>query len=277
MVLFEFPPGAPFSEYVRTYRIVRFEFNEIASDVYKPYPPRPEHCLSFYPRDCERVEYAESGKKPKKLQAVLFGQQTEVTYRYVGKDFLLFQIVFRPGALHRLIGLPMQEITNEYLDAELFFKSAVREVNEQLNECGDFAQMIHVVNKFLMKQMKRRTATIHRVDMVNDLILNDSFNKTIDWLACESCLSIRQFERVFVNRMGVSPKYFAKVARFENAFRMKNKYPHLDWLTIAIHCGYYDYQLLVKDYKSITKTTPNRFHEIDLSSPERTFGQADTY
>jgi transcriptional regulator GlxA family with amidase domain len=90
-------------------------------------------------------------------------------------------------------------------------------------------------------------------------------------------LSLRQYERKFIERMGISPRYFNKIVRFENAFRMKNKHPHLDWLTIAIHCGYYDYQHLVKDYKKFTTQTPTEFHLLDSSSPERKFGESDTY
>lgn len=91
----------------------------------------------------------------------------------------------------------------------------------------------------------------------------------------EHCLSLRQYERKFVERMGVSPRYFSKVTRFENAFRMKNKEPHLDWLSIAIRCGYHDYQHLVKSYKEFTNQTPTHFHLLD--TPERKFGETDTY
>lgn len=277
MVLFEFSPSQRLTEYVRTYRLVQFHFETFHQAPCKPYPPKPEHCLTFYPRDCENVEYAESGKKTGKLNAVLFGQQTEVTNRYVGQDFLLFQIVFKPGALYRITGIPSYEITNSYLDAELFFTKEIKEVNNRLNECCNNIEMIRVIENFLLSQIKIKSNESHRIDKINDLMITNSSNRTVDWLAKESCLSIRQFERVFYERMGVSPKYFSKVARFENAFRMKNKYPNLDWLNIAMHCGYYDYQHLVKDYKSITLKTPTGFHQLDLSAPERVFGQADTY
>ncbi|MEI6088319.1 MAG: helix-turn-helix domain-containing protein [Bacteroidota bacterium] len=277
MVLFEFSPSLRLTEYVRTYRLVQFHFETFHQAPCKPYPPKPEHCLTFYPRDCENVEYTESGKKTGKLNAVLFGQQTEVTNRFVGQDFLLFQIVFKPGALYRITGIPSYEITNSYLDAELFFTKEIKEVNNRLNECCNNIEMIRVIENFLLSQIKIKSNESHRIDRINDLMITNSSNRTVDWLAKESCLSIRQFERVFYERMGVSPKYFSKVARFENAFRMKNKYPNLDWLNIAMHCGYYDYQHLVKDYKSITLKTPTGFHQLDLSAPERVFGQADTY
>jgi transcriptional regulator GlxA family with amidase domain len=77
--------------------------------------------------------------------------------------------------------------------------------------------------------------------------------------------------------MGVSPKYFLKVFRFENAFRMKNINPKLDWLSIALNCGFYDHQHLVKDYKELSGFSPNQFHEIDANGPDRVFGEIDTY
>lgn len=277
MVLFEFPPGVILNEYVRTYRLVQFRFDTFHQPPCKPYPPKPEHCLTFYPRDCEQVEYADSGKKAGKLRAVLFGQQTEVTNRYVGKDFLLLQIVFKPGALYRITGVPSNEITNGYLDAELFFSKEIKQVNEQLNHCGSYREMIQVVENMLVHQINIKSRDSHRMDHICELMIRNSVNRTVDWLAKESCLSTRQFERLFYERMGVSPKYFTKVARFENAFRMKNKNPQADWLKIALHCGYYDYQHLVKDYKSITRQTPVAFHQLDLTAPERIFGQADTY
>jgi len=277
MVLFEFSPSQFLTDYVRTYRLVHIQFTNSQQSFCKPHPPKPEHCLTFYPRDCENVEYAESGKKAGDLKAVLFGQQTEVSNRYVGKDFLLFQIVFKPGALYRITGVPSYEITNSYLDAELFFNKEVKEVNDRLNDSPNYNEMVSVIEMFLLRQIKMKSYDFHRMDMINEMIIKNSDNRTVDWLAKESCLSIRQFERVFAERMGVSPKYYTKVARFENAFRMKNKYPHLDWLTIALHCGYYDYQHLVKDYKNLTQKTPTEFHHLDLSSPERVFGDKDTY
>jgi len=277
MALYEFTPSPALAEYIRTYRIVHFQFEASTQLPVKAYPPRPEHCLSFYPRDQEKVSFAASGQKAEGLQAVLFGQLTEVTQRQVGGDFLLFQIVFKPGALYRISGVPSFELTNAYLDASLFFKDEINWVNEQLNACVAYPQMVEVVEKFLGQQIRKQTLEQHRMDLVNILPIKNACSYSVDALAKAAFMSVRQFERVFRERMGVSPKFFVKVARFENAYRMKNQYPHLDWRSIAFECGYYDYQHLVKDYRVLTQQTPNEFHQLDLKAPERTFGAADTY
>jgi AraC-like DNA-binding protein len=207
----------------------------------------------------------------------LFGQQQEVTNRYVGKDFLVFQIVFRPGALFRLTGIPSHEITNQSLDAETVFPSYIKEVNEQLFHSPDFKTMIQVVEKFLIKAAAKQQKEVHRLDQVSNQVLTMKEVVSVDWMAKESYLSNRQLERKFLDRMGVTPKYFSRLVRFENAFRMKNQFPDKDWLSIAIHCGYHDYQHLVKEYQEFTGKTPTEFHLLDSAGPERQFGVADTY
>jgi AraC-like DNA-binding protein len=275
MILSEFTPSRHLIEFVRAYRIVHFVFDDSTKIPCKPYPPRPEHCLSFYPRDTETVEYVNSGVKINNLKTVLIGQQSEVTNRFVGKDFLVFQVVFSPGGLYRLTGIPSHQLNNCYFDAETVFAKDIKEVNDKLNEAVNFNAMVVVVEAFLVKQIKKGVKEFHRLDQLSSLVLKTDRILHVDWLAKESCLSLRQYERKFVERMGVSPKYFNKVVRFENAFRMKNKFPHLDWLTIAIKCGYYDYQHLSKEYQIFTQKLPSEFHALE--SPERLLGEYDTY
>lgn len=275
MILSEFTPSTNLTEFIRVYRVVHFAFDDLTKIPCKPYPPRPEHCLSFYPRDTETVEYVNNGARIKNLKTVLIGQQSEVTNRFVGKDFLVFQVVFSPGGLYRLTGIPSQQLNNCYFDAETIFKKDIKEVNDKLNDAVNFIEMVVVVESFLLKQINRGIKEFHRLDHVSNYMLKTNKIINIEWLAKESCLSLRQYERKFIERMGVPPRYFSQVVRFENAFRMKNKFPHVDWLTIAINCGYYDYQHLSKEYQKFTQKLPTEFH--DLESPENLLGEYDTY
>lgn len=40
--------------------------------------------------------------------------------------------------------------------------------------------------------------------------------------------------------MGIAPKLYARIVRFDQAFRLKERQPELDWLVVAVQTGYYD-------------------------------------
>ena len=253
------------------YRFLSLSFSDTSLPPVKAYPPRPELTLSFYPRDCEQVSY-DDGRVLPSVRAALIGQQSMVTNRHVGKDFLLIQVVFQPGGFYRLKGIPTSELTNGYFDAEAVFGNELRNLNEQLQNISNHLAMISAVEDYLLSLQRRSSYETRPVDKVGLTMLDNPNRHSLDWLAKEACLSTKQFERNFNERIGINPKYFSRIVRFDKAFRMKNAFPNKDWLSIALDCGYYDYQHLIRDYKEFTGLTPTNFYLKDTQSPERKFG-----
>lgn len=276
MLLNEIKPSAPLSAYVRLYRIIHFRFDSAAVIPPKLYSPRPEHCLQFYPRDTEAVTYPTEALTVARKKVTLVGQHTVLQHRRVGNDFLSVQVVFQPAALYRVTGIDLSELANVYTDAEDVFGPAVRTVNEQLYGAPSYGAMIGVVERFLAGLMKRERKEASAVDASAAAMLAEEERFGVDAFLKESCLCHRQFDRKFKERVGIPPKQFLQVIRFDKAFRLKNRHPQLDWLSVAVRCGYHDYQHLAKDYKTFTGYTPPQFFALDNTAPERAFGDAET-
>jgi AraC-like DNA-binding protein len=277
MVFKAYAPTPLLAEYVRVYRLVHFNFSNAAIIPAKLYPPRPENTLSFYPRDGETIRYENQKDQIRNLKSALVGQHYEVTQRQVGAQFLVIQVVFHPGALFRLTGIPAAELLNAYVDAESIFSADLRSLNVRLSSAVQYEEMLNLIEHFLCTQVKKQHKAFHRMDHVTAQLVTQSRFASVDALAHASCLSVKQFERKFIERVGITPKYFSRIIRFEKAYRMKNMYPLKDWLSIALECGYHDYQHLTKDYIEFTGQTPYAFHLIDLKAPERAFGESDTF
>ena len=275
MLLKDFAPHQGLQELIKCYRIVHMQFDKNELPPFKPYTPRPENCLTFYPYDTERVEYADGRKKINNLPIVLVGQHTGVTNRFVGCEFLAIQIHFQPGALYRLTGIPLYELNEAYLEADRVFAKDIQFVNEQFHEAKNYFEMVAIANKFVAGLIKKAIKDAHPLDDVAKLMLKQDAAVSLDWLARASCLSIKQFERTFKHRTGVTPKLFSRLIRFDNAFRTKNANPKLDWLSVAIDCNYYDYQHLARDYKAFTGLSPHAFHLLD--TPEGVLGMAESF
>lgn len=276
MLLKDFLPNPAFMDYVQVYRIAHFEFERDAEVPIKAYPPKPEVCLHFMLRD--RFELVGSDEEDYKQPIVLAGQQTQVVNRYSGRDLLNLQIVFQPTGLFRLTGVPAHELANRYIDAECIFPKRIRSVYDRLQHANDYWEMLVIVEQFVAYLVENAKREAHALDAVSLQMMQHDGKSSLDWLAKESCLSIKQFRRKFNERTGLNPNTYSRIIRFTKAFNLKNRNPHIDWLRIAIECGYHDYQHLVKDYKAFTGFSPNEFHFLEHSSPEGRCGLlADIY
>jgi transcriptional regulator GlxA family with amidase domain len=131
--------------------------------------------------------------------------------------------------------------------------------------------MIDTIEDFLLHLIRKMCKPAEPIDKASLYIVRHEKMVSLEWLANQSCLSVRQFIRRFEEQVGVSPKLFQKINRFDRAYRLKNNHPQLDWLYIALACGYYDYQHLAKDFKEFTNLTPPAFYEVEKGSPERIF------
>jgi len=268
-------PSPDLADFVRIYRIIDFYFPDGQPIFPKLYTPRPENCLQFYPKDQERIQYPDDKMASLNKEITISGQQTITQGRFVGKDFLSVQVIFQPGIIFQLTGMPANLLTNKSLNASDIFGNRASFVNEQLFHARSYPQMIQIVEEFLRQIIQIKKTYSHPVRKIARMMMQDATKHSLDWYIKESCICQRQFDRKFDELVGVNPKRFLRIIRFDKAFRMKNRFPTKDWLTVALECGYHDYQHLVKDYKEFTGLSPVRFTELDTKGPDRIIGVAE--
>ncbi|RFS24751.1 AraC family transcriptional regulator [Chitinophaga silvatica] len=275
MLLNEIKPGSLLADNIRLYRIIDFRFPDSLIVPCKVYPPRPEFCLQFFPKDMETAEYPDSRLTIGKKRTIIMGQHSKVIHRYPGREFLCLQIIFQPGGFYRITNIPSEYLANKYMDAEEVFGKNINLITEQLFHAKEYTEMIEIVERFLTDLIRKSKMNKHSVDEISIQMIKEEELYSVDKFLHSAFLSHRQFDRKFKERIGMPPKQFLQLIRFDRAFRMKNRFPHKDWLSIALHCGYHDYQHLTKDYKEFTGHTPVQFFEIDNKAPERALGDVE--
>lgn len=260
------------AKFIQGYEIVRFVFANHMRPPVKYHTPRPEQSLTFYPRQAQRFSYTNTNQIITYPRAIINGVHTTPIYRFGAHDFLALRVVFQPGALFRLTGLPADELTNSFIDAEAIWPKLIRPVSERLNSTDNLTDMLAIVETFLIQLVQVVHRNDHPIDAISRVIVAQQGRISLDQLADQSCLSIRHFIRKFDERMGISPKQLDRIARFDKAYRLRNKYPSLDWLSVALACGYYDHQHFAKDCKEFTHLSPTSFSALNLQAPEYALG-----
>jgi transcriptional regulator GlxA family with amidase domain len=92
----------------------------------------------------------------------------------------------------------------------------------------------------------------------NNLFASNGIHR-VAAMATDSGLSPRQFERRFLAQVGVPPKLYARIIRFNAALDHKLRCPSHTWSRIAIDQDYYDQMHLVRDCRAFTGESPSRF------------------
>jgi AraC-like DNA-binding protein len=276
MLLDKIKPSPELADFINCYRIADWKFPPGKEIIPSPFPPRPQECLQFFPRIPEQVSFDNEHYFHPKSRCVINGQTTSMVRRHVSRDFLTILIVFKPGVLYSLTCIPASMLINYYGDAEDILGKEVILINEQLYHAESYTGMVNIVEKYLLTLINKKKRKHHIVTDIAKLMICTNDKLSIDYYMKESCICWRQFDRKFKEYIGVNPKLYERIIRIEKAFRLKNKHPHKDWLSIAVHCDYYDYRHLAKEYKDLTGLTPNELFSIYSIGGGHFLGEVET-
>lgn len=234
-------------------------------------PPLPEHGLTFYVRDRPDVENIFTKKKETLPSSIVMGPQLNRNNIIPGRDHLMIKVGFQPGGLYRFLGIPMSELLcKDAFDGVELLGKEINEVSDQLAEADSFYEMKMIVERFLLKYVNQLKKTLP-IDQVLPLLIRKGGLIKIDQLASDACLSIRQFERIFQQRIGLSPKHFSRLVRFSQAWITKEQQPGISWIRIACECGYFDQMHFIHDFQEFAGANPSSIEPEFLKSPLKFF------
>lgn len=267
-------PHPALQPFVKEYILIHFNFKALTGQ--RParlLEARAEQSLIFYPSGQFTKISPDQQQRLVIPASVIQGQLLSSWFHHYPENFKLVKIVFQPGGLFHLLGqLPTTYFANAVVDAEDVLGRETYQILQQLMDTQQYDRMIRTTETFLLTRFQKLRLRIEPIDRLNVFGEKPFGTLSLDDLVHQSCLSVRQFERKFKQRNGVSPKLFLRIARFNRAFALKQRKTTLDWLAVALSCGYGDYQHMVKDFKQFAGLTPPDLLEAQARAPEKLLG-----
>jgi AraC-like DNA-binding protein len=218
--------------------------------------PIPEQCLYFYPREKPYI-ITTQGEIVHGKSSMVTGQGTASIKLFLPQDYVMFKVLFQPGGFYRLFGTPMTLFTGTTEEGTAVLGNEFKVVQQQIEEAIDFSTMIASVERYLLDKVNLVKIGNQPIDQI--LQQGQWLAQSLDQMAKAACLSPRQFERNFLLRIGVSPKFYERLIRFNMAMKIKQKEPGLSWMHVAYQSGYYDHMHLLRDFKQFTASVPCNF------------------
>ena len=173
----------------------------------------------------------------------------------------LFSILFKPHGLSMFFDIPLNELYNQNVPLKYIFKYDAVELELKLYESGSFAERITIIENYLLNLLYKssRKYDFQRIEHVINLINQKRGVVNIDCLASEACFSRKQFERVFSQYVGTTPKQFLRTIRFQCSINEKSKNMSANLTDLTYNCGYYDQSHMINDFQKLTGMTPKQY------------------
>ena len=166
---------------------------------------------------------------------------------------------FYPFGVYPVLHGPVQVLAGRLVTAAALFGAGGELLEQQLSASGSAAERLDILRQFLEARVQQGPEPDRVVQETVRLITEASGQVLIEELAAQQQLSTRQLERKFTAQVGLSPKKYARIVRFQSIFRLLQTQQAGTLTQVAYQAGYYDQAHFIKDFRKFSGLNPRDF------------------
>ena len=165
-------------------------------------------------------------------------------------------IKFRPTSLTQLYNLDMCLLTDKVVDIRVLKHPAplIRAVHAS----DDHYERVYLLNEYFKNLPMVKNWQQMPVDKAVDLISKKNGMITITEVCEVAGIGERQLENLFKKYIGLSPKFFSRIIRFNYIFQLVQK-DDQNWTSLAYEAAYYDQSHFIRNFRSFTGERPSAY------------------
>jgi AraC-like DNA-binding protein len=191
--------------------------------------------------------------------SILVGAQSEYFVIDTAEQHSVIGVHFKPGGAFPFLGVPAMEVHNRLLSLEDLWGSAARELRARLLEADTPTAKFHVLENALAARIQDRTARHPAVAYALKQFHGLPHTRTIGDVTAELSLSPRRFIEVFNTEVGLTPKLFCRIRRFQRVLRSIGFGDRIEWAGVAAECGYFDQAHFIRDFRAFSGINPSTY------------------
>ncbi len=264
MLYKKFPPPTHLKPYVECFYVWENSF-------FKPQlvesPPSAFTSMVFNygnPYSVKNIKY-ESVAVP---QSFLTGQATTSYHLLLAGTIGMVGIVFRPAAMHTLFNLPLGELTDERFNiTDILRGNEIRDLQAKIMDARNTPERISLLSHFLSIRLMKNEYRFDAVDFTANQIVDGKGIINVSDMMNNLFMCRRQFERRFFQKVGLSPKFYARTRRMGYLCSLMAGKREVNWQHMLYDCGYYDQAHFIKDFSTFLGRTPTDYlkNNVELS------------
>ena len=259
----EIKPAPILRPFISCYALREFNTGELVMP--KPMHAVHEYYMTFFLKDkfCDLRD--DSGTLQQRLSSTLITFFTESHgCTYFKGNYTLFHVQIKSNGLFAIFGIPQKILMDDILPIDDILGNDSKLVKEQLESSKDINEMGTYMNTYFIKKLLQQKHTYYTITIasISDIILQNKGVVCLDKLAHYANMSFRNFERRFIDEVGIPPKLYSRITRFYNAVENKMLHPEKSWTDITYESGYFDQAHFIKEVKTFSSKTPEELFKF---------------
>jgi len=190
---------------------------------------------------------------------VLVGAHSEFFVIDTAQQKTVLGAHFRPGGAFPFLGLPAGELHNRLVSLEDLWGGEAARLRERLLEAGTPQHMFAVMEQALTACAAGRLVRHPAVAYALREFHAPSGVRSIADVTARIGLSAKRFIELFSGEVGLTPKLFCRVRRFQRVLCRLRKGRPVQWAAVAADCGYFDQAHFIHDFRAFSGISPTAY------------------
>jgi AraC-like DNA-binding protein len=195
------------------------------------------------------------GEWERQPRSFVVGELTRFLLLQPTGDVAVMGVRFRPGGAYRFLPFPLSDFTDSTVPIGDVWGHQGTYLEEAILEARNNMQREQLVEQFLLQQLVA-TSSRPRFEAAVKEIIRSRGQTRINEIAAGVGWGSRQLEREFRVGVGLSPKAFARIMRFQNLLRLVGEGALREWTSLALEGGYADQPHMVREFREFAGHTP---------------------
>lgn len=163
---------------------------------------------------------------------------------------------FRPGGAFPFLGFAADKFADTHIDLSDVWGAAAGKIRDQLLHARLPELRFRILQRALLSRLLRPLEHHPAVSLALMRFDADTSRTMVRRLAREAGLSDRRFIDVFRAEVGVKPKVFGRIRRFQDVLRIVHRTSAPAWGQLAVQYGYFDQSHLIRDFVAFSGFSP---------------------
>ena len=192
---------------------------------------------------------------------VVSGPRSEFFVIDTDSEACTIGVHFKAGGAFPFFRFPPAELSNQSVGLDCLWGAASARLRERLLESATPQQKFSVMECCLLEELWKPLERHPAVSFALHQFLQRAQAPSVSQVVGQVGFSQRRFIEIFDNEVGLTPKRFCRVSRFQKVIRTAHAQGELNWTQLALGCGYYDQAHFIHDFQSFAGITPSEYLE----------------